>query len=71
MLLKKPEIILSDEPSAALDDSNTQMVINVLRECSNNGAIVIISTHDKRVTDQCDIRFNLTDERAGSISDIV
>jgi putative ABC transport system ATP-binding protein len=59
LMLKKPKIILCDEPSAALDDENTKIVINALIDFAKSGGIVVISTHDKAVSDRCDKIFTL------------
>lgn len=59
LLLKRPSIILADEPTGALDDKNSQVVMDVLRECSSAGVSVLISTHDNRVVDRCDDSISL------------
>lgn len=49
-VLNKPKIILADEPTSSLDDSNTDKVLNLLiNQASVEGASLIIATHDKRV----------------------
>lgn len=53
ILLKSAKVILSDEPSAALDDNNTQMVIDTFRDLTKRGKTVIIATHDHNVVDCC------------------
>ena len=44
-LIKKPEVIFADEPTAALDHENAENIYSLLRECSEE-SIVIIATHD-------------------------
>ena len=61
LLLKKPRLILADEPSGALDDSNADVVADVLRECSAAGAAVLMSTHDARMVQRCDQSIALPD----------
>ena len=61
LLLKKPSLILADEPSGALDDSNAEIVADVLRECSAAGAVVLMSTHDARMVQRCDESIALPD----------
>jgi putative ABC transport system ATP-binding protein len=54
LLLKNSKVILCDEPSAALDKENTQIVINILKEQAQSGKVVIVSSHDEYIINQCD-----------------
>ncbi|MBR1591569.1 MAG: ABC transporter ATP-binding protein [Ruminococcus sp.] len=45
-LIKKPVIILADEPTGDLDDGNTRTVFEFFRDISKNGSAVIIVTHE-------------------------
>lgn len=54
ILLRKPQIVLADEPTGALDQENTDVVIEHLRNFAENGATVIIATHDDYVKRHCD-----------------
>jgi putative ABC transport system ATP-binding protein len=49
LLLTRASVVLVDEPTASLDDDNAQMVIAVLRELGEQGAAVLVSTHDDRL----------------------
>lgn len=53
-LLKQPKIILCDEPSAALDSNNTDIVLSILKDFAASGGIVIIASHDPQVINRCD-----------------
>lgn len=49
-IINKPAVIFADEPTAALDDKNTQEVTNILKETAlENNATLIIVTHDNRL----------------------
>ncbi|GAB2483771.1 MAG: ATP-binding cassette domain-containing protein [Cytophagales bacterium] len=49
-LANAPKLILADEPTSSLDDSNTEKVIRLLQtQASKIGAALIIVTHDQRV----------------------
>ena len=51
-LINKPDVILADEPSSALDDTNCFNMIHLLLEVANeNNANLIIVTHDNRIKD--------------------
>ena len=47
-ILKNPDIIILDEPTASLDLYNTQCVIDVLSKIKTN-KIVIVATHDEKI----------------------
>lgn len=45
-LVRKPILIIADEPTADLDDLSAKVVMNLLRSAQRDGAIVICITHD-------------------------
>lgn len=54
LLLKKPEIIFADEPTASLDEKNGKLVFDVLRQQKQAGKTIIAVTHDMRLANQFD-----------------
>jgi len=78
-MILNPDIILYDEPTAGLDPSNTQNVVNIMRKLKNKGHASIFVTHDIPAALQlCDrllildsgkIVFNGTPEEFHSSSD--
>jgi putative ABC transport system ATP-binding protein len=62
-MLKDAKIILCDEPSAALDIDNANIIINILKVFAKRGAIVIVATHDQNVVSHCTNVFSLENER--------
>ena len=54
-LINKPEIIIADEPTADLDEDTTVLVMGLLKDCAQNGASVLLVTHDKDVLPYADI----------------
>lgn len=50
-LLHCPRLVLMDEPFTGLDDQAVSVVSARLRQLSENGAIVIVATHDLDVAD--------------------
>jgi ABC-2 type transport system ATP-binding protein len=51
----RPELIIIDEPFAALDPVNTQMVKDLLRELSGQGTTLILCTHQMHQAEElCD-----------------
>lgn len=60
LLMKRPRVVLADEPTGALDHDNADMVIAVLRELSDQGSAVVIATHNERVAEACDDLLDLS-----------
>jgi putative ABC transport system ATP-binding protein len=51
-LVKKPQLVLADEPTANLDSKNGQEVLELMLQLNRKtGATFIFSTHDQRVMD--------------------
>lgn len=54
-LAGKPELIMADEPTAALDSATGHDVIELMKYLAKNkGCTVLIITHDPRITDAAD-----------------
>ncbi len=52
-VINRPGLLLADEPTASLDDKNTDLVLQLLFGIANNyGSTLLIATHDKRIKDQ-------------------
>ncbi len=56
-----PALLLADEPTASLDDAHAAATLSVLREeAERAGAILLVATHDARVTDHLPVALRLT-----------
>lgn len=54
-LVNSPDLVLADEPTAALDSENGRMVVELFREMARSqGTTVLIVTHDNRILDVAD-----------------
>jgi ABC-2 type transport system ATP-binding protein len=54
-ILHQPELIVIDEPFTALDPINTQLVKDLMRELREQGATILMSTHQMhQVEELCD-----------------
>jgi ABC-2 type transport system ATP-binding protein len=54
-LMHEPELIIVDEPFAALDPVNTRMIIGLLEDLHQSGVTIIMSTHQMhQVEELCD-----------------
>ena len=48
-LINNPSIILADEPTGALDEDNSKLILDILKEINKEGKLVIVVTHSKKV----------------------
>jgi putative ABC transport system ATP-binding protein len=54
-LVKRPKLVIADEPTASLDSHTATQVLNLMRERGHaQGAAFVIATHDSRLTARCD-----------------
>ncbi len=58
-LINDPGIIVADEPTGDLDGDTTVLVMELLKKRSENGAAVIIVTHDKDVMPYADTVYTM------------
>lgn len=60
-LINDPDIILADEPTGALDQKNSEIVIDILKEVASLGKIVIVVTHSKKVAQKASRIIKISD----------
>lgn len=61
-LIKRPSIVIADEPTASLDSATAAQMLELMRQrCHAEGAAFIIASHDERLTRHCDRVVNLLD----------
>ena len=63
-LVKRPRLVIADEPTASLDSHTADQVLELMRERGHaEGAAFVIATHDSRLTQRCDRVLSLLDGR--------
>lgn len=60
-LANKPDIILADEPTGNLDNTNGVEVMDLLKELNRNGTTLVIVTHDEKVAEYAKRKIILDD----------
>ncbi|WP_433509445.1 ABC transporter ATP-binding protein [Nonomuraea sp. CA-143628] len=59
LLVKRPSIVLADEPTGSLDTWNAELVVQILRVMADAGCAVLIATHNEQVAKSCDTQLEL------------
>ncbi|MGQ0709069.1 MAG: ABC transporter ATP-binding protein [Rhodoferax sp.] len=63
-LVKRPQLVIADEPTASLDSATAAQVLDLMRDCAHaQGAAFVFATHDSRLTERCDRVLVLQDGR--------
>ena len=65
-LVQDPPMIVADEPTAHLDYLQVEGVLRLLRELASPGRLVIVATHDDRITNIADRVIELVAHFAGA-----
>ena len=47
-IINQPEILFADEPTGALNSTNTDNVLNILTDLNQQGQSIVMVTHDKK-----------------------
>ncbi|TMH11409.1 MAG: ABC transporter ATP-binding protein [Betaproteobacteria bacterium] len=63
-LVKRPSLVIADEPTASLDSHTADQVLDLMREVGHaQGAAFLVATHDARLLRRCDRVVALLDGR--------
>ncbi len=66
-LVKRPTLVIADEPTASLDSLTAAQVLDLMREMGHaHGAAFLMATHDARLLSRCDRAIALLDGRIQS-----
>lgn len=63
-LVKRPALVIADEPTASLDSHTADQVLDLMHAQGHaHGAAFLVATHDARLLKRCDRAINLLDGR--------
>ncbi len=61
-LIKRPKLVIADEPSASLDHKRAHASLQLMRDLNSEyGASFLIASHDRFVIEHCDRKIELED----------
>lgn len=60
-VIHRPELILADEPTGALDEENSRKMMEIFRGMNRQGLTIVIVTHDMGVAQACDRMIQIRD----------
>jgi putative ABC transport system ATP-binding protein len=61
-LIKRPALIIADEPTANLDTATANQIIDLMHHfAARDGATFLVATHDERMTTRCERVVRLVD----------
>lgn len=52
-ILKKPSLILADEPTGSLDSTTGKQIIDILLKINKKGTTIVLVTHDESIAKKC------------------
>lgn len=54
-VVRTPQLLVADEPTASLDAQTDSRIVELLRSLVREGSGVLVATHDPQVADACDV----------------
>lgn len=66
-LALRGRVLLADEPTSELDHDNRELVLGLLRQEAERGAIVLMATHDPEAAERADGEVRLDDGQLDSV----
>ena len=60
-MVGKPDILLADEPTGALDTKSGEQIMEIFRQLSDEGMTIIMITHEPSIADHADKTYRILD----------
>ncbi|HOX51682.1 MAG TPA: ABC transporter ATP-binding protein [Fibrobacteria bacterium] len=67
-LVKKPAILLADEPTGNLDSTTTGEVLRLFDELHAEGNTILMITHEREVAERAQLRWHILDGRMDALA---
>lgn len=67
-MIKRPELLIADEPTGNLDEQNSTIVIRAFKEISSKGTAVVFVTHNSHLKDDEWRNYSLEEGRLKSVN---
>jgi len=61
VLCQETKVILADEPTGALDETNSENIMTIFKNLNKEGITIIIVTHDETIAKSCNRIINIID----------
>jgi putative ABC transport system ATP-binding protein len=62
-LVNEPALVLADEPTGALDTTNSTAVLDLLVKLNSEGSTIAVITHEREIADALPRRVEIRDGR--------
>jgi putative ABC transport system ATP-binding protein len=70
-MVTKPDMLLADEPTGALDTKSGSQVMEIFRQLSNGGMTIIMITHEQSIAECADKIYHILDGELRTDSEAV
>jgi len=60
-MVTKPDLLLADEPTGALDTKSGNQIMDIFRQLSNEGMTIIMITHERAIAECADKIYHILD----------
>lgn len=67
-MINNPSILLCDEPTGNLDNTNSKIVMDILEELNENGTTIVLVTHNLDLAKRCKIHYELKEGKLNKIN---
>lgn len=67
-MIKKPVLLLADEPTAQLDSETGKSVLDLMRDATRSGTAILLATHDQAVVEVADRVLSMEDGQLAEVA---